>query len=170
MPLADLIQHLPQLSCVPGRMELLTTPDHAQVVIDYAHTPDALATALQAARPHTAGKLWVVFGCGGNRDTAKRAQMGEIAARLADVVVVTDDNPRREDPAAIRAEIISAAPRAHNIADRATAIEYALQHAGPDDLVLVAGKGHESTQIVGTEVLPYSDYTTVSTLLAQPGH
>lgn len=144
------------LQPVPGRMQCLeTTP---QVVIDYAHTPDALAQALQAVRRHTQGRLWCVFGCGGDRDTGKRPLMGAAAATYADQLVVTDDNPRSEDPALIRAAILaSAGSAAVAIGDRAQAIAYALQQAGRDDVVLIAGKGHETTQQLGAITVPFSD-------------
>ena len=149
-----------------GRLELAgTTASGAPVFIDYAHTPAALETAILALRPYVTGKLHVVFGCGGDRDRGKRPQMGDIAARLADSVIVTDDNPRGEDPAAIRAEILAAAPGAVEIGDRAEAIAAAIRALGPGDLLLVAGKGHETGQIVGHRVIPYSDHETVATLL-----
>lgn len=148
----------------PGRMQWVTSAGGTHAVIDYAHTPDALEKALAAAREHCAGRLWVVFGCGGDRDAGKRPQMGEIASRLADVVVITDDNPRSEDGDAIAAMIQSgcdaaavAAGRVTVCRDRRVAIETALAQAGKDDLVLVAGKGHESTQTIGSRVLEFSD-------------
>ncbi|MFK7160949.1 UDP-N-acetylmuramoyl-L-alanyl-D-glutamate--2,6-diaminopimelate ligase [Marinospirillum sp. MEB164] len=154
------LQHLQNLlnglQPVPGRMQCLETKP--QVVVDYAHTPDALAQALQAVRRHTSGQLWCVFGCGGDRDTGKRPLMGAAAARYADQLVVTDDNPRTEDPALIRAAIMAAAGSAAvAISDRAQAIAYALQQAGRDDVVLIAGKGHETTQQLGAITVPFSD-------------
>ena len=149
-----------------GRLELAGyTAAGSPVFIDYAHTPDALETAILALRPYVAAKLHVVFGCGGDRDRGKRPQMGEIAARLADRAIVTDDNPRGEDPAAIRAEILAAAPGAVEIGDRAEAIAAAIHAMGPGDLLLVAGKGHETGQIIGDRVIPYSDHETVAALL-----
>ncbi len=149
-----------------GRLELAgRTAGGAPVFIDYAHTPAALETAILALRPYVSGRLHVVFGCGGDRDRGKRPQMGEIAARLADCVIVTDDNPRSEDPAAIRAEILAAAPAAIEIGDRAEAIAAAIHALRPGDLVLIAGKGHETGQIIGHRVIPYSDHETVAALL-----
>jgi len=152
---------LPLLSVlhgVPGRLELAgTTEEGAAVYIDFAHTPDALETVLKALRPHAAGQLSVVFGCGGNRDAAKRPAMGEIATRLADRVIVTDDNPRHEDPAAIRAEILARAPGALEIGDRREAIRTAVAQLAAGDILVIAGKGHEKGQIVGDAVIPFGD-------------
>ena len=133
------------------------TPPYGQVLVDYAHTPDALATVLQAARPHCQGKLIVAFGAGGDRDPGKRALMGQAAARFADFAIVTDDNPRSEDPAPIRAAIRAAVPDALDIGDRRQAIEAGLKTMGPDDLFIIAGKGHETGQIVGDTTLPFDD-------------
>ncbi|MCE9523638.1 MAG: UDP-N-acetylmuramoyl-L-alanyl-D-glutamate--2,6-diaminopimelate ligase, partial [Alphaproteobacteria bacterium] len=127
------------------------------VYVDYAHTPDAMETILNALRPHTQGKLWVVFGCGGDRDAGKRPLMGAAAKALADRVIVTDDNPRTEDAAAIRRAVLQGAPGAEEIGDRAKAIETAILSAGPSDVVVIAGKGHETGQIVGREVRPFND-------------
>lgn len=155
----QICKHLPELTSVPGRMEMLKVEEGTPaVVVDYAHTPDALEVAIRALRPQVKGKLWVVFGCGGNRDKAKRPLMGGIAAKHADVVVVTDDNPRMEDAKIIRDEVMVACPEAHNIGDRAEAILYAVENAAPEDTILVAGKGHEDGQIVGEKVLPFSDH------------
>jgi len=149
---------LPALKGVRGRLELVgTRPDGAAVYVDYAHKPDALETVLKALRPHAAGRLAVVFGCGGDRDRAKRPMMGEIAVRLADRVIVTDDNPRTEAPAAVRAGILEGAPGAREIGDRAEAIAEAVRGLGPGDVLVVAGKGHETYQIVGDEVRPFDD-------------
>jgi UDP-N-acetylmuramoyl-L-alanyl-D-glutamate--2,6-diaminopimelate ligase len=156
-----------RLKGAKGRLELAGyTAAGSPVFIDYAHTPAALETAILALRPYVAGKLHVVFGCGGDRDKGKRPQMGEIAARLADRVIVTDDNPRGEDPATIRAEILAAAPGAAEIGDRAEAIAAAMGAMAPGDLLLIAGKGHETGQIIGHRVIPYSDHETVAALLA----
>ncbi|MEJ1994461.1 MAG: UDP-N-acetylmuramoyl-L-alanyl-D-glutamate--2,6-diaminopimelate ligase [Limibacillus sp.] len=153
-----LLAALPKLKGVPGRLELVaSSPKGAGVFVDYAHKPGALEAAIAALRPHTDGKLICVFGAGGDRDRGKRPQMGEIATRLADSVIVTDDNPRSESPAAIRAEIMAAAPGAREIGDRAEAIAAALEEAGQGDLVLIAGKGHETGQIVGDQVIPFDD-------------
>lgn len=155
-----------EVAPVAGRMEQFSAPASASVIIDFAHTPQALAAALAAARQHCAGELWVVFGCGGDRDPGKRAPMGH-AAEAADNIVVTDDNPRTESSAAILQQIVAgmqAPERAEIIGDRRQAIRYALQHAASDDLVLIAGKGHESYQIIGTRRLDYSDRETVGRL------
>jgi UDP-N-acetylmuramoyl-L-alanyl-D-glutamate--2,6-diaminopimelate ligase len=150
-----------------GRLELAGyAAAGGPVFIDYAHTPAALETAILALRPYVMGKLHVVFGCGGDRDRGKRPQMGEIATRFADRVIVTDDNPRGEEPAAIRAEILAAASGALEIGDRNEAIAAAIRAMGPGDLLLVAGKGHETGQIIGHRVIPYSDHETVAALLA----
>ena len=146
------------LEGVSGRIEpVARTPAGGQVFVDYAHTPDALETVLGALRPHTKGELFVVFGCGGDRDRGKRPMMGDIARRLADRVIVTDDNPRTEDPAAIRREILTAIPDAEEFSDRGEAIAFAMAALGPGDVLVIAGKGHESGQIVGDRVLPFND-------------
>ena len=148
----------------PGRMQLVPAVNGAMALVDYAHTPDALAKALEAAREHCAGRLWVVFGCGGDRDAGKRPEMGAVASRLADRVVITDDNPRSEDGTAIAAAILAGClPAAREdgrievCRDRREAIEGALARATAGDLVLIAGKGHETTQVVGAMVLPFND-------------
>jgi UDP-N-acetylmuramoyl-L-alanyl-D-glutamate--2,6-diaminopimelate ligase len=152
---------LPQLQGAPGRLELIgSTVRGAAVYVDYAHKPDALETVLKVMRPHTAGRLVVVFGCGGDRDRGKRPTMGAIAARLADDVIVTDDNPRSEDAAEIRAAILQGAPNATNvreIGNRQQAIEQAVASLQQGDVLLIAGKGHEQGQIVGDRVLPFDD-------------
>jgi UDP-N-acetylmuramoyl-L-alanyl-D-glutamate--2,6-diaminopimelate ligase len=149
---------LPRLAGVPGRLQLVgTTAAGAPVFVDYAHTPDALATVLAALRPHTPGRLAVVFGAGGDRDRGKRPLMGRVAAGLADLLYVTDDNPRGEDPAAIRRAILAAAPQAAEIGDRRQAIRAALAALRGGDALVIAGKGHESGQIVGSAVLPFDD-------------
>ncbi|KJS08627.1 MAG: hypothetical protein VR73_05055 [Gammaproteobacteria bacterium BRH_c0] len=158
--LAAVLAVLPQLKAVPGRMEQLAIAEAPQVVVDYAHTPDALAKALQALRQHCTGKLWCVFGCGGDRDTGKRPQMGAIAAQLADQVVVTSDNPRSEDPQAIIADILAGIADLQTVrveADRRAAIRLAIAAANPGDTVLIAGKGHEDYQLIGGTSLPFSD-------------
>lgn len=149
---------LAQVQGVPGRLQRAAlTPTGAPVYVDYAHTPDALHAVLMALRPHAAGRLLVLFGCGGDRDHGKRPQMGRVAHDLADVVVVTDDNPRSEDPAMIRKAILAAAPGAREIAGRREAIAAIIGAAHAGDIVLLAGKGHEQGQIVGAEVLPFDD-------------
>jgi len=156
---------LPDLRGVRGRMELAATlPNGAAVYVDYAHTPDALDRLLRALRPHTRGRLHVVFGAGGDRDRGKRPLMGAAAAALADRVVVTDDNPRTEDPANIRAAVLAACPGATEIGDRAAAIAAALDGLRPGDVLAVAGKGHEQGQTVGTETLPFDDVSVVRRL------
>ncbi len=160
MPLATALARLAAVTPVPGRMESHGGDGRPTVVVDYAHTPDALAQVLGALREHGPERLICVFGCGGDRDRGKRPQMGAVAERLADRVVITDDNPRSEDPAAIRAEILAGlqAPEAAlNIPDRARAIAEAVATAGPRDIVLVAGKGHENRQILGAGQIPFSD-------------
>lgn len=152
------IAALAGLCGVAGRMERVgRTPSGGEVYVDYAHTPDALASVLQAARPHARGRLVVVFGCGGDRDPGKRPQMGAIASELADVVIVTDDNPRGEDAAAIRQEVLAAAPEAVEIGDRGEAIARAVVGLREGDVLVIAGKGHEAGQIVGDQVLPFDD-------------
>ncbi len=155
---AQTIQSLARLQPVRGRLErAVITRTGAPVYVDYAHTPDALEAAIAALKPHAGGKLIVVFGAGGDRDHGKRELMGEIAERHGDLVIVTDDNPRSEDPAAIRAEVLKRAPNAIEIGDRRAAIAHAIAEAGAEDIVLVAGKGHEQGQIVGDLVLPFDD-------------
>ncbi len=149
---------LPDISNVPGRMELVAKSyDGAGIYVDYAHTPDALETVLRALRPHAENKIVAVIGCGGDRDKGKRPVMGKIAADLADKVYVTDDNPRTENPDDIRSEIMAACPGATEMGDRAKAIELAIKAAGAGDVVLIAGKGHESGQDIGSEVIPFDD-------------
>ena len=147
-----------RVSPVRGRLErAVISRSGAPVYVDYAHTPDALEAAIQALRPHVEGKLITVFGAGGDRDQGKRAPMGEVAARLSDVAIVTDDNPRSEDPAKIRADVLTGASGAIEVPGRKDAIAKALEMAGEGDIVLLAGKGHETGQIVGDRVLPFDD-------------
>jgi len=153
---------LSHLTGAKGRLELAGTHNGAPIFIDYAHKPDALAKALQALRPYASGKLIVVFGAGGDRDTGKRPLMGRIAQENADTVIVTDDNPRSENPAAIRAAILAAAPGARDIGDRAQAIRTGIAELKKGDVLLIAGKGHETGQIVGGQVLPFSDHDAVA--------
>ncbi|MDG2533811.1 UDP-N-acetylmuramoyl-L-alanyl-D-glutamate--2,6-diaminopimelate ligase [Sphingomonas sp. HITSZ_GF] len=155
---AQTLGDLSRLQPVRGRLErAVITKVGAPVYVDYAHTPDALEAAISALKPHTRGKLIIVFGAGGDRDTGKRAPMGQAATAGADVVIVTDDNPRSEDPAAIRAQVLEGAPGAIEIGGRREAIKAAIDMAGSEDIVLVAGKGHEQGQIVGDMVLPFDD-------------
>ena len=158
------LELLPRLHGVRGRMELAAQPGGGAVYVDYAHTPDALERLLLALRPHTAGRLHVVFGAGGDRDRGKRPLMGEVAARLADRAIVTDDNPRSEDPASIRAAILAACPGALEIGDRAAAIEAGLNGLRPGDVLAIAGKGHEQGQTIGAATLPFDDAATVRRL------
>ena len=160
---------LPGLQGAPGRLDRAGTHGGAPVFVDYAHKPDALDKVLGTLRPYAPGRLVVVFGCGGDRDAAKRPLMGAIATRGADVVIVTDDNPRGEDPAAIRAAILAEAPGATEIADRRHAIEAAVGMLREGDVLVVAGKGHETGQIVGTTVLPFSDHDAIRTAIAEAG-
>lgn len=149
---------LAHLKGVPGRLELVAhAPSGAAIYVDYAHTPDALLAVLGSLRPHARGRVHVVFGCGGDRDRGKRAEMGRLAAAHADRVIVTDDNPRNEEPATIRAEILAAAPGATEFADRKVAIERAIATLAADDVLVIAGKGHETGQIVGKVVKPFND-------------
>lgn len=161
-PIADALDALPGLEGVPGRLQQAAVlASGARVYVDYAHKPDALETVLIAARALTRGRLVVVFGCGGDRDRAKRPLMGRIAARLADRVYVTDDNPRSEDPAAIRRAILAKCPDAVEVGDRAQAIARAIAELRTDDLLIVAGKGHEQGQIVGPITVPFDDVAVV---------
>jgi len=160
VPLAQAVAALEKCAAPPGRMETLSLARRPTVVIDYAHTPDALRKALQTARDHTKGKLLCVFGCGGDRDAGKRPLMGAIAEQYADVVMLTDDNPRMEDADGIVADILQGFDKPQAVIverDRALAIARAIQLSGEDDLVLIAGKGHEDYQIIGRNVKRFSD-------------
>lgn len=157
----DVLDALSRLKGVAGRLERVGEVDGALCIVDYAHKPDALAHVLEALRPFTAGRLVCVLGCGGDRDRGKRPLMGRIAVEKADVVIVTDDNPRSEDPAAIRAEILRGASGAREIGDRALAIRTAVDDLRPGDVLVVAGKGHETGQIIGDRTLPFSDHDEV---------
>jgi UDP-N-acetylmuramoyl-L-alanyl-D-glutamate--2,6-diaminopimelate ligase len=168
VPLAAAAEALARSPAPPGRMEPFGSGP--QALVDFAHTPDALAQALKAARAHCRGRLWVVFGCGGDRDAGKRALMGEIAARLADEVVLTDDNPRSENPEAIIDAIRSGMPAGRPLLvehDRAQAIRTTLARAAPADLVLIAGKGHETHQIYGSERRAFRDQSIVRAYFAE---
>jgi UDP-N-acetylmuramoyl-L-alanyl-D-glutamate--2,6-diaminopimelate ligase len=164
LDLASLVAQLPQFAGVPGRMERVQISDRQDIstLVDYAHTPDSLENLLKAARPFISGKTICVFGCGGDRDRTKRPLMGKIAADLADVVVVTSDNPRTEDPERILEDIVAGIPpsvkvKVKVIGDRAAAIRQAILEAEPGDGVLIAGKGHEDYQILGTEKIHFDD-------------
>ena len=164
---AAVFHTLPHLSGVRGRMQLAATRTNgASVFVDYAHTPDAIATALQALRPHVLGRLVIVFGAGGDRDRGKRPLMGAAARDHADVLYVTDDNPRSEDPATIRAAILSACPEANEVGDRAEAILRGVDALGPGDALLIAGKGHESGQTIMGQVYPFDDVEQASVAVA----
>ncbi len=154
------LSDLARLQPVRGRLErAVIARTGAPVYVDYAHTPDAIEAAIEALRPHARDRLIIVLGAGGDRDSGKRSEMGAVAARLADRVIVTDDNPRTEDPAIIRAAVMSGAPGALEVPGRREAIEAAVAEAGEGDLILLAGKGHEQGQIVGDKVLPFDDVT-----------
>ena len=161
------INALETLDGVPGRVQRVASHEGGTIYVDYAHTPDALAHVLTALRPHAAGRLIVVFGCGGDRDPGKRPEMGAVAARLADRAIVTDDNPRNEDPAAIRRQALAACPDARDIGDRAEAIHVAINDLSPGDLLVIAGKGHEQGQIIGDTVRPFDDAEEVRRAVAK---
>src|SRR5207237_10425164 len=153
---------LGNLKGAPGRLELVgRKANGALVFVDYAHKPEAVASALSALRPLTKGRLIVVFGAGGDRDPGKRPLMGRAATQTADVVIVTDDNPRTEDPATIRRAVLAGAPGATEIGDRGAAIAAAIAMLQPGDVLCIAGKGHETGQIVGKTTLPFSDHEQV---------
>ncbi|MEM5542136.1 UDP-N-acetylmuramoyl-L-alanyl-D-glutamate--2,6-diaminopimelate ligase [Sulfitobacter sp. AS92] len=163
----EVFDTLPHLTTVRGRMQLAATRDNgAAVFVDYAHTPDAVATALAAMRPHVMGRLVAIIGAGGDRDRAKRPLMGQAAAENADMVIVTDDNPRSEDPASIRAAVLDGAPDAMEVGDRAEAILRGVDALEPGDALLIAGKGHETGQTVGDDVLPFDDVEQASVAVA----
>jgi UDP-N-acetylmuramoyl-L-alanyl-D-glutamate--2,6-diaminopimelate ligase len=164
---ANVFAALEGLKGAKGRLELVGDKNGAPIFVDYAHKPDALAKALEALRPYVRRRLTVVFGCGGDRDRGKRPMMGAIAVDKADRVIVTDDNPRSENPAAIRAAILAAAPGAIEIGDRGAAIRQAVTDLEQGDVLLIAGKGHESGQIVGDRVLPFTDHAAVAAALEE---
>jgi len=158
---------LERLDGAKGRLERVGESRGAQIFVDYAHKPDALAKALEALRPYATGRLLVVFGAGGDRDQGKRPLMGTVAAAKADRVIVTDDNPRSEDPAAIRAAILAAAPGAAEVSDRREAIRRAIAELRGGDILLIAGKGHETGQIIGDRIMPFSDHEAVAATLKE---
>ena len=166
VPLAEVLSGVETLKGAVGRLERVGDHAGAPIFVDYAHTPDALGRAIEALLPYKTGRLIVVFGCGGDRDQGKRALMGALAVKHADHVIVTDDNPRGEEAAAIRAQILQAASGADEIGDRAEAIAFAVSQLRLGDVLLVAGKGHETGQIVGDKVLPFSDHLAVQEALA----
>lgn len=164
---SDVFDTLTHLTTVRGRMQLAATrANGAAVFVDYAHTPDAVGTALRAMRPHVMGRLMAVVGAGGDRDAGKRPLMGQAACAHADTVFVTDDNPRSEDPALIRAAVMAGCPSATEVGDRAEAILRAIDALGPGDALLIAGKGHETGQIVGDDILPFDDVEQASVAVA----
>ncbi|HJU32907.1 MAG TPA: UDP-N-acetylmuramoyl-L-alanyl-D-glutamate--2,6-diaminopimelate ligase [Hyphomicrobiaceae bacterium] len=166
-PAVDVLPALTHLKGVKGRLEIAGRVRGGLIVIDYAHKPDALEAALKALREFASGRIICVFGCGGDRDKGKRPIMGQIAARLANHVIVTDDNPRSERPEIIRAEILAGCPGSREIGDRAEAIRAGARLLGPGDVLLVAGKGHETGQIVGSVILPFSDHEAVRNALSE---
>ncbi len=166
----DIVRILPNIQACDGRMEAFSLTDKATCVVDYAHTPDALENALKACRQHCEGKLWVVFGCGGDRDQGKRALMGEIAERLANHVVLTNDNPRNEAPEMIVSNILSGCQHPEKITvilDRSQAVTSTLANAAPQDMVLLAGKGHENTIQIGSNIIQYSERELVMSIYDQ---
>ena len=173
LPLPEALARLTRTATVPGRMERLAGgPNRPLAVVDYAHTPHALEQALRALREHGGGRLWCVFGCGGDRDAGKRPLMGAAAERWADRVTITDDNPRGEDPQRIVRDIQAGMRHpemAAVIRDRRTAIAHTLAEAAPGDIVLIAGKGHEDVQIVGAEKRPFSDRDVARECLSSAG-
>ncbi len=168
VPVATALSALEHLEGAPGRLDLAgTTASGAPVFVDYAHKPEALENVLSSVRPFTTGRVIAVFGCGGDRDRGKRPIMGGIAARLADIAILTDDNPRSEEPAAIRAEIKAGAPSLEEIGDRREAIREAVRRAQAGDTVVVAGKGHENGQTIGDKTYPFSDHDEVRAAIAE---
>jgi UDP-N-acetylmuramoyl-L-alanyl-D-glutamate--2,6-diaminopimelate ligase len=171
IPLRQAAQALSRVRAANGRMEMFGGRGRSPLaIVDYAHTPDALANALRAARLHCRGQLRVVFGCGGDRDAGKRPLMGRVAAELADDIVLTDDNPRTEDPRRIVADIVAGIPPGAPLViehDRALAIRMALERSAPDDVVLIAGKGHEDYQIVGEQRRAFRDQAIVAAELGR---
>ena len=161
---------LGEIGNVPGRMDAIRQEGFPLVVVDYAHTPDALEKALQALREHMQGKIWCVFGCGGDRDTGKRPQMGEVASRLADHVIITNDNPRNEDPKSIVNDISKGIVSKHFVElSRISAIQLAIESADAGDVVLIAGKGHEGYQEIDGEKRPFSDSSVVKQCFGSTG-
>lgn len=167
--LEEIIPVLDKISPPPGRMQLVANENFASVIIDYAHKPVALETVLKEVRHHISanGQIWVVFGCGGERDTTKRKTMGEIADQYADYVIITDDNPRNEDPVSIRNEIARYCNKALIIPDRKSAIKYTIMNAKKEDIILIAGKGHENYQIIGNNKIHFSDLECVQEIISQ---
>jgi UDP-N-acetylmuramoyl-L-alanyl-D-glutamate--2,6-diaminopimelate ligase len=164
---ARVLAELPGMTTVRGRMQLAATRGNgAAVFVDYAHTPDAVSTAIRALRPHVMGRLVAIIGAGGDRDRGKRPLMGQAAAQFADTVIVTDDNPRSEEPSTIRAAVLSGCPGALEVGDRAEAILRGVDALGPGDALLICGKGHETGQVIGQDVLPFDDAEQASLAVA----
>ena len=164
----QLVDSAPKLQPVIGRMELFQAPQKAKVVVDYAHTPDALEKALAALRVHCSGNLWAIFGCGGDRDKGKRPMMAETAEQFADKIIISDDNPRSEDPAEIVKDMLMGLKQpqtAYVEHDRYQAVKFALEQAGNNDIILLAGKGHEDYQVLKDETVHYSDRESALQLL-----
>lgn len=161
LPVDKIIQNISKIKPARGRLELASNYNGAQIYVDYAHTPDSLKTVLQTLRGICIGKLYVLFGCGGQRDTSKRFLMGSIAKELADYVIITDDNPREEDPSLIRKQILESCPKAKEIDGRGKAIQYAMDNLKRNDILLIAGKGHEDYQIIGKKKIHFSDFEQV---------
>jgi UDP-N-acetylmuramoyl-L-alanyl-D-glutamate--2,6-diaminopimelate ligase len=162
----DIVQATSSIAPIPGRMELVSDKNNKFIFIDYSHSTDSLQKALETLIALKRGKIWLVFGCGGDRDKEKRTQMGSVANALADYVIVTDDNPRTEEPSTIRAEILSNALNAIEIGDRKAAIKYAINAMAPGDSLLIAGKGHEKYQIIGDRSIPFDEHKIVQTFAA----
>ena len=158
-----IFKSLGYLKTVPGRMQMINDhPSKATIIIDYAHTPSALENAILAIKKlKTKGKIYTLFGCGGERDVEKRSKMGEVAFANSDFTIITDDNPRSEDPSVIRKSIINNYPKAIEIPGRDVAIKKAISFLKKDDVLIIAGKGHEKTQTIGTETLPFDDFSVV---------
>ncbi|HXL14905.1 MAG TPA: UDP-N-acetylmuramyl-tripeptide synthetase, partial [Methylomirabilota bacterium] len=172
IPRASIVAGIEKVASVPGRLEPVDEGQPFQVLVDYAHTPDALERALEAVRAFGPERVLCVFGCGGDRDKGKRPLMGAVAARLADQVILTSDNPRGEDPLAILREIeagVRGAPNVRTIPDRAEAIAAAIEECAPGDALLIAGKGHETYQILGTRTLPFDDCEVARAALRHEG-
>ncbi len=161
LPIDKIIHNISNIKPARGRLELVSNYSGSQIYVDYAHTPDSLKTVLQTLRSIFTGKLHVLFGCGGQRDTSKRFLMGSIAKKLADYVIITDDNPREEDPSLIRKQILKACPKAKEIDGREKAIKYAIGNLKKNDILLIAGKGHEDYQIIGKKKIHFSDFEQV---------
>ena len=161
LPIDGIIEVISKIESAKGRLELASNYNNAEIYIDYAHTPDSLKTVLQILRKVCKGKLHVLFGCGGQRDISKRGLMGSIANELADYIIVTDDNPREEEPSLIRKQILELCPKAKEINDRGSAIKYAMENLKRNDILLIAGKGHEDYQLLGKKKIHFSDFEQV---------